>query len=77
MNNFSIDDFTRISKQKARLLYSEGVSVYICPVRMRPSNLWMSKMPEASDFDQWVNAFEYYNCSNETGKYAAFYIIKA
>lgn len=27
-----------------------------------------------NDFDKLVNAFQYYNCNSETGRYSAFYL---
>lgn len=35
------------------------------------------KWTKENSFDRVVNCFEFYNCNNETGKYAAFYIEEA
>ncbi len=43
-----------------------------------PGGMWgngcIITKEEGRTFDQVLNAFEYYNCNNETGNYTAFYI---
>lgn len=75
--------FTRISKSAARKLFNERKEFYICPVKFRPE-FSVRVMPGGSgvpmgaprwdSFEAYVNAFSFYNCSNETGRYPAYYI---
>ena len=70
--------YVRISKARARKLCEEGKEVTIHPCNLSPESPWgypphLNWEPD-QDFDKFVNAFEYYNCTNsETGYYAAFY----
>ena len=78
MNAIVMGGYTRISKQAARKLYDANKPVHICTCRFRPDNMWMPAVEIRHDkeeftFDNYVNAYEYYNCNKETGKYAAFY----
>ncbi len=76
MNHVTIDGFTRITKHAARKRHNEGLASYMLPCNMNPSNIWMKPVytPQGATFAEIVNAFEYYNCNTETGRYAAFYI---
>lgn len=80
MRKFEIAGFSRISKAAARKLYDAGQTVYFCAVNMRPGAPWNPEckvqfnQADLETFEQRVNAFEYYNCSSETGKYTAFYV---
>ena len=68
----------RINKSQARKLYAAGKSFWIVACNLRPQcgiligSSSFERMAEIP-FDDMVNSFEYYNCSNETGRYAAFY----
>lgn len=89
MNHIEIDGYRRISKPAARKAYQSGETVYLIPCKLSPVNMYMPAMgisckpsqdtspvyyPScAATFDSRVNAFEYYNCSPETGNYTAFY----
>lgn len=72
----------RIPRNKAKAAYNNGLDVLFIPVNCNPlSNyynleIWENKNLEGqySNFESLCNAFEYYNCNNETGKYIAFYI---
>ena len=72
----------RINKYKARKAYYNGLDVLFIPCRMNPLNrafnlgIWENKNLDGqySDFTALYNAYSYYNCNNETGKYIAFYI---
>lgn len=71
----------RIDKKRARKAYNNGLTVLFCPVNINPLSPWRLAIPEhkaldgqAETFEKLCNAFEYYNCNNETGKYIAFYI---
>ena len=75
----------RLTKKQARILFNEGSPVLIVPCKCSPfdfigrlsrygSVAYKPIMSEDySDFDKFVNAFEYYNCNPELGRYAAFY----
>jgi len=39
-----------------------------------PCSISSNKNSPASQFDVSVKMYEYYNCNNEVGKYASFYI---
>ena len=89
MKRIEIDGYRRISKPAARKAYQSGETVYIIPCKLSPANVYMPAMaisckPSqdetpvnmpgcAATFEKRVNAFEYYNCSPETGNYTAFY----
>lgn len=69
-------NFQRIQLRTARKLFQNGSEVYVIACKLRPDNLYMPavKINPDYDFDKFVNAYEFYNCNNETGKYSAFYI---
>ena len=73
--NLSIE---RVSKRTARRYYNNGESIILLPVKCY-SEMFSFETGEnrnkVEDFDQMVNEFEYYNCNNECGYYAAFYIV--
>lgn len=67
----------RISKTAARKLYSEGKMFWMTAANMRPECgllINYKKDDEPKDFDKLYNAFVYYNCNNECGRYPAYYI---
>lgn len=87
MNKYSFTNngktWERITKKQARAAYNNGLTVLFCPVNMRPFTPWhleidVNKINQncaGETFDSIVNAFEWYNCTNnETGRYTAFYI---
>lgn len=87
MRNYTFTEngftFKRINKAQAKRAYNNGLTVRFCPVNLCPGSPFrldmdMNKVQQNCaevDFEQLVNAFEFYNCgSNETGKYTAFYI---
>ncbi len=41
------------------------------------SNAFVTIVPRNTEFDTIVNCYEYYNCNNECGNYAAYYIKEA
>lgn len=69
--------FTRVNKRRARNLFGIGRKVYVQSANFMPINPWQSAIainPDVS-FDNFVNAFEFYNCGDrERGYYAAFYV---
>lgn len=89
MNQVSAGGFTRVTKKKARSLFSEGKDVYMLPCKLNPANIWMAPAlmvrPDVSSgdnvpnnanlFDRIENEYSYYNCgSYEMGYYTSFYI---
>lgn len=82
--------FERITKAQARRCYKMGLTVIICPCNLRPfspfhfetginrrnrEQFTLDEIGVVNDFNNQINSFEYYNCTNhETGKYTAFYI---
>lgn len=77
----------RVSKRAARRLYALGMPMIMVPCNEWPFSRMASSFPmHKSDndeavttppntmFDNRVNAFTFYNCTYETGYYAAFYV---
>lgn len=50
-------------------MWNESKEFWITACNMHPE----CGLLIASDFDKMVNAFTFYNCSNETGRYPAYY----
>lgn len=79
---YNHEKWTRVSKATARKAYDNGQAVAITARNTHPFNVWGTTSTYAggdgcTPFENIVNAFEYYNCINsDTGKYAAFYIVK-
>lgn len=79
MYQISSDKFTRVSKIKARRLFDENKAIYLIPAKCRFTTTGFVvpiKICNDGDrsFDSIVNEFEYYNCNQELGGYAAFYV---
>lgn len=78
--NFRVngENVVRVNRKKAQTLYNKGISICLAPCLMNLNSIWYSPIwinkDSDIDFDTNVNSFEYYNCNNELGKYAAFYI---
>lgn len=73
------EKFRRVNKREARNLASKNIAIGVCACNMNPFSMWCTCIwfnPADDDmtFDQFVNWFEYYNCSAETGYYAAYYV---
>ena len=80
------EQFRRVNKREARNLANAGRSIGVCACKLDPFNpywnpcAWYHPEEERDafdgfdTFDKFVNAYEYYNCSNEAGYYAAFYV---
>jgi len=72
----------RITRVKAKKAYEDGKEVLFIPVNCNPLSkyfnlgIWENKNLEGqyNSFESLCNAFEFYNCNSETGKYIAFYI---
>lgn len=68
----------KINKAVARKLYDANRPFWIVACNLRPQCgilIGSTSFESMADipFDDMVNSFEYYNCSNDTGRYAAFY----
>lgn len=78
MRNITINGYKRITKRTAERLYEGGEPVLFCPVKLAPGGAWGNGCivikENGANFKQVLNAFEYYNCNNETGNYTAFYV---
>ena len=67
----------RVTKATAKKLFVAGKEVLLYPCNTNPSSPWFGEcsMDKGEDFDVQVNAFSYYNCSSEAGRYPAFYAV--
>jgi len=79
--------FTKASKKAAKKAFMNGVTIALCPCKLRPGTPWypeciLRKTPgndmteTENEFNSLLNQFEFYNCTNETGKRASFFIGK-
>lgn len=72
------ETWVRVTKNQARATYNSGLTVLLCPVKMRPFSPWHLEMyvvkSEWCEFDAAISCFEHYNCDSETGRYTAFYV---
>lgn len=75
MRKIEAEGYVRVAKGAARSLFEGGEDVFILPCNIRIGNMWMQPMPIPRDegFDRTVNAYTYYNCNAETGRYCSFY----
>lgn len=74
-------NLVRVNKAKARSVYNENKKVYLLPCKVRPTNFFMTvktsfiQLENAHmSFDEKVNAFEYYNCCENLGRYCSYFI---
>ena len=80
MRDLNVGKYTRVRKDVARRLYNEGKTIYLTPsnVAASDSNFWIKpyaiKNGSERNFDDYVNAYEYYNCGYELGYYTNFWI---
>ena len=80
MRDLNVGKYTRVRKDVARRLYSEGKTIYLTPSNIvaSDSNMWIKPYPinnrSERNFDEIVNSFEYYNCNWELGYYTNFWI---
>lgn len=78
--DFELDGirYERISKRDARKYYNRGRRVYCLACNLNPLapfvHMCDMQYPSRADFDTVVNAYEWWNCNNECGRYAAFYV---
>nr|DAN24958.1 MAG TPA: hypothetical protein [Caudoviricetes sp.] len=75
--------YKRVDKRMARKAFDAGRVVHLTTSRAYPGSLVGSydiKLPLIPDsfdtFDNYVNSFKYYNCSNETGRNVNYFIEK-
>lgn len=71
--------YIRVSKTKARQTWDAGKPIILCPVKLWPfggfrPSIMVQACQEWPDFDYAVRNFEWYNCTNETGRYPAYYV---
>ena len=67
----------RISMTVARRLFNKGIEIYMLPSKVVIGSIWILPIGihrDETSFDAHVNAYRYYNCSDETGKRVHFYI---
>ena len=83
MINYSSEKMKRVNRRTAERLYNSGVAVGLCPCKMDPENpyfnmlAWVNNSIESDkSFESLCNAFSWYNCNAETGRYIAFYVLK-
>lgn len=66
--------YKRITRrQAAKAFKNDRICVYPCnmyPFGIWGMGVWITDCGRS--FEQIVNEFEFYNCNNETGRYAAF-----
>lgn len=66
--------FNRVTKDKAKTFFENGKNIYILPCNVNPNNMWIKPVCIEGPFDEFVNAYTYYNCNKETGEYVSFYV---
>jgi len=71
----------QIQKRTARKLFYEGETIYLQSSNLHFDNIWQfacdinkSRASYGETFDTICNAWVYYNCDNERGKYIHFYV---
>ncbi len=89
MNGYTLRDnggnkWQRVNKTTARKAYDAGDAVHLAPCNLMPFGPWhigMTIKAEPTDsptyegeFAERIQAFTYYNCTNETGRYPAYYL---
>ena len=77
------EEYLRVQKRVARRIYNMGGEIYLCPCKLRPGEPWHPEVKiTLSDgtryapiaFDAAVSQFEFYNCRDGAGAYAAYYV---
>lgn len=82
MRKYDFKTLERIDRRKAAALYDLGLDVLFIPCKLNPENnfynlgIWENIFLDGqyNSFSALENAFTFYNCNNETGKYIAFYV---
>lgn len=77
MKQYTINGITykQVRKDMARKLYAQGKEIAMLQCKANPFSPWnvFVIMRLGDDFDKISNAYEYYNCNNELGKYTNFF----
>lgn len=92
MRNFVFSDgdnvLVQVSKTTAKKLFERDENVCFCPSKLSPvsmfyhgsrfkkSDLIEKYGKEEFKFENLLNAFVYYNCTPETGRYVTFYHVQ-
>lgn len=92
MRNFVFTDgndtLVQVTKITAKKLFERDETVCFCPSKLSPVSMFYhgsrfkkSEMAEKYGdeefrFEKLINAFEFYNCTSETGKYITFYHVQ-
>ena len=68
----------KINKTQARKIFNNFGTIYLLPSNMSTESMWgfpygINQETELT-FDGAVNAFRYYNCNNELGRYVHYFI---
>ena len=66
------EKYRRITKRSARKL-CETEEILLTPCKA-PSMYFAARLDIDYGFDEFVNAFTYYNCNKETGDYPSFFV---
>ena len=79
MNKIQVGGFIRISKREAERRYNAGETVRFCACKREAfspiaGDGFNTVVPRNREFETVVNAFRFYNCNGETGRYPAFYV---
>lgn len=66
--------YKRINKIEARKRYNKGERIIVKSCNCNPLvNSYIINNTNGQKFDTIINAYTYYNCNSETGRYASFY----
>jgi len=81
MRDTGNERFKRVSKTVARRHWLNGGGILILPCNVnfrcqfiKPYAISGNQNSTESQFNTLVELYEFYNCNNEVGKYASFYI---
>lgn len=79
MNRYTVNGYTRISKNQARKLWTANTTpVFACPCKLRPGAPWYPEIQFPTDtgstWEQLTNAAEYYKCGPAEGRRLVYYV---
>ena len=77
MENFYSQRFKRVNVAKARRLFNEGKTVYMCANKCAFDSQYFGACAfnkDSCSFDNVCNEFRYYNCDRERGKHIRFFV---
>lgn len=70
--------YIRVNKRRATRLFAAGVCLRLTPCKVAPTNKWGIWLDvgrrDNLKFENVVHAYEYYNCNNALGRYAAYWV---